>query len=390
MKHYKYLIAGGGQAGDAAVRGIRGLDTEGSIGMICSEIDPPYSRPTLSKRLWQGLPIEKIWRNTEKLGSDLHLDCTVTKINPENKTVLDDKGKEYSYDKLLLATGGSPIRLPFGEDEIIYYHDLQDYKQLRALSERGENFLVIGGGFIGSEIAAALTMAGKNVTMVFPENDIGANVYPAQLSKFISEYFRKKGVEVISGDTIVSLEKTGEKISVHTKGGTIFEADGVVAGIGIRPNIELAKEAGLSIGNGIIVDEHLKTSVSDIYAAGDVASFYHSALGKRIRLEHENNAVTMGRMAGKNMAGANESYTYIPMFYSDLFDLRYEAVGELNSTLETVVDWKEPFKKGVIYYLKEERVRGILLWNMKNLLSDARSLLEELGPFKASDLIDRL
>ena len=390
MKHYKYLIAGGGQAGDAAVRGIRGLDTEGSIGMICSEIDPPYSRPTLSKRLWQGLPIEKIWRNTEKLGSDLHLDCTVTKINPENKTVLDDKGKEYSYDKLLLATGGSPIRLPFGEDEIIYYHDLQDYKQLRALSERGENFLVIGGGFIGSEIAAALTMAGKNVTMVFPENDIGANVYPAQLSKFISEYFRKKGVEVISGDTIVSLEKTGEKISVHTKGGTIFEADGVVAGIGIRPNIELAKEAGLSIGNGIIVDEHLKTSVSDIYAAGDVASFYHSALGKRIRLEHENNAVTMGRMAGKNMAGANESYTYIPMFYSDLFDLRYEAVGELNSTLETVVDWKEPFKKGVIYYLKEERVRGILLWNMKNLLSDARSLLEELGPFKASELIDRL
>jgi 3-phenylpropionate/trans-cinnamate dioxygenase ferredoxin reductase subunit len=390
MKQYHYLIVGGGLTGDAAVRGIRELDAEGSIGMISMEPDPPYTRPNLSKGLWKGRPLEKIWRNTESLGADLYLGRKVTQLDPSKKYLRDDTGEEYTYDKLLLATGGSPIRLPFGDDNIIYYRDVQDYQHLRALTERGERFLVIGGGFIGSEIAAALTMIGKKVVMVFPEESIGANIYPPDLSGFLNDYYREKGVEVIPDDLVASLEQTGHRSTVRTKSGRAFEVDGVIAGIGIRPNLELAQQADLKVENGIIVDKHLLTSAPDIFAAGDVANFFHSALGKRVRVEHEDNAIKMGKLAGRNMAGADEPYAHIPMFYSDLFDLGYEAVGELSSKLETVADWEDPFKKGVVYYLAEDRVRGVLLWNVWDSVPEARALLSAPGPFNVADLQGRL
>jgi len=158
MKHYKYLIIGGGLTGDAATRGIRELDTEGSIGLIGMESAPPYMRPNLSKGLWKGRPIEKIWRKTEERG-ELNLGRKVTQLDPQKKTVQDDKGDEYSYDKLLIATGGSPIHLPFGSGDIIYYRNFEDYQHLRAMADSKEHFVVIGGGFIGSEIAAALTLS---------------------------------------------------------------------------------------------------------------------------------------------------------------------------------------------------------------------------------------
>ena len=390
MKYYRYLIVGGGLTGDAAARGILELDVAASIGMISKESDPPYARPSLSKGLWKGRPVGKIWRNTRDLGVELYLERTVTDLDPTRKYLRDNTGGEYTYDKLLLATGGSPIRLPFGDDNIIYYRDFQDYHRLRAATERGEHFLVIGGGFIGSEIAAAVTMIGKKVVMIFPEKSIGANIYPSDLSQFLNDFYREKGVEVVAGDAVTSLEKTGDRSIVRTRAGRSFEVDGVVAGIGIRPNLELAQQAGLQVDNGIVVNEHLLTSAPDIFAAGDVAKFYHSALGKGVRVEHEDNALRMGKLAGRNMAGAGESYTHVPMFYSDLFELGYEAVGELSSKLETVADWQETFKKGVVYYLGEGRVRGVLLWNVWDCLPEARALLNAAGPFRAADLIGRL
>jgi 3-phenylpropionate/trans-cinnamate dioxygenase ferredoxin reductase subunit len=388
MKHYQYLIIGGGLAGDAAVRGICELDAEGSIGMFSTELNPPYTRPNLSKGLWKGRPLEKVWRNTKDLGVDLLLGRRVTDLDPLEKCVSDEMGNDYTFDKLLLATGGSPVHLPFGGDDIIYFRDLQDYQRLRAWSEQGEQFLVIGGGFIGSEIAAALTMVGKKVVMVFPDEAIGANVYPSDLSYYLNDYYRQKGVEIVANDSVIGLEKNGSRFIVRTRSGRTFQVDGVVAGIGIRPNVELAAQSGLHVENGIIVNEHLMTSASDVFAAGDVANFHHSALGKRVRVEHEDNAIQMGRLAGRNMAGANESYTHTPMFYSDLFDLGYEAVGEINSKMDIVADWQEPFHKGMIYYLdpSDRRVRGVLLWNVWNQVDNARALIGKLQPLKVADL----
>jgi 3-phenylpropionate/trans-cinnamate dioxygenase ferredoxin reductase subunit len=390
MKNYQYLIIGGGLAGDAAVRGIRELDANGSIGMIGMEPDPPYTRPNLSKGLWKGRPVEKIWRHTQDLGAELLLSRKVTHLDPLKKYVRDERDEEYTYSKLLLATGGSPNRLPFGGDHIIYYRDFQDYQRLRALSDRSKNFLVIGSSFIGSEIAAALTMAGKKVILVFRGQVIGAKIYPSDLAHFLNDFYSKKGVEVVPGDSVVSLEPTGTRYTVRTKNGSAYEVDGVVAGIGIRPNIELALQAGLRTENGIIVDENLRTSAPDIFAAGDVANFYHSALEKRVRVEHEDNALGMGMLAGRNMAGAQESYTHIPMFYSDLFELGYEAVGELSSELQVVADWQEPFQKGVLYYMGNGRVRGVLLWNVWDAVPAARALLAEPGPFSTANLKDKL
>ena len=390
MKQYKYLIAGGGLAGDAAVRGIRELDTDGSIGLVSMEPDPPYMRPNLSKGLWKGRPMEKVWRSTQSLGAEILLNRTVTQLDPKTKSLHDDKGEEYTFDKLLIATGGRPIRLPFGGDDIIYFRDLQDYRRLRALAETKESFLVIGGGFTGSEIAAALTMAGRKVTMVFMEEAIGANIFPKDLANFLNDFYRGKGVNVVPANSITNMEKKGERFTVRTKSGRAFDVDGVVGGLGIRPNLELAREAGLTVENGIVVNNKLEASAPDIYAAGDVAMFHHTALDKFMRVEHEDNALRMGKLAGRNMVGANEIYSHIPMFYSDLFELSYEAVGELSSTLETVSDWQEPFKKGEVYYLDGGRVRGVLLWNVWQKVEAARALLLEPGPFKANDLIGKI
>jgi len=390
MKHYQYLIVGGGLTGDAAARGIRELDSTGTIGMFSTEPDPPYMRPNLSKGLWKGRPLEKIWRNTQNLGVELNLRHTITQLDTKNKSVCDDQGNEFTYGKLLLATGGSPVYLPFAKDDIIYYRDFQDYLRLRALTEQGNHFLVIGGGFVGSEIAAALNMIGKKATMIFPEEAIGASIYPSELAYYLNDYYRQKGVDVLTNDSVVSIEKNWGRLTVRTRSGQSIKVDGVVAGIGIRPNLELANQSGLQVDNGIVVDEHLLTSAPDVFAAGDVANFFHAVLGKRVRVGHEDNAVTMGKMAGRNMAGANESYTHTPMFYSDLFDLGYEAVGDMNSKMETVTDWQEPFKKGVVYYMDQNRVRGALLWNVWDKVDQARALMSETGPFTAANLKGRI
>jgi len=390
MKHYKYLIIGGGLAGDGATRGIRELDTDGSIGLISMEPDPPYMRPHLSKDLWKGRPLEKIWRKTEER-AELHLNRKASQLDPKNKCVRDDGGDEYTYDKLVIATGGSPNHLPFGNGNIIYYRNFQDYKHLRNLTEHGSHFVVIGGSFIGSEIAAALTIVGKKATIIFPGEAIGTNIFPSDLSHFLNDYYRQKGVEVVTGDSVASVQKDGNRPTVRTGSGRAIEVDGVVAGIGIHPNLDLAKEAGLNVNDGIIVNEKLETSIPDIYAAGDAANFFHSALEKRTRVEHEDNAVHMGKLAGRNMAGASDVYTHIPMFYSDLFELGYEAVGAMSSKMETISDWQEePFKKGVVYYMDDSRVRGVLLWNVWKQVDNARALMKEEGPFKAEDLKGRI
>ena len=389
MKHYKYLIIGGGLAGDGATRGIRELDADGSIGLISMEPDPPYMRPNLSKGLWKGRPVEKIWRKTEER-AELNLGRKVTELDPKKKTVKDDKGDEYTYDKLLFATGGSPKHLPFGAGDILYFRSFKHYQKLRKMADEKNHFVVIGGGFIGSEIAAALTMVGKKVTIVFPDDAISGHVFPKDLAHYLNDYYRQKGVEVIANDSVASVQKEGDRLTVRTGSGRLIETDGVVAGIGIRPNVELAEAIGLKVDNGIVVNERLETSHPDIYAAGDAANFLHVALGERVRVEHEDNAVFMGKLAGMNMAGGNDTYTRTPMFYSDLFELGYEAVGETSSKMETVEDWQDGFNKGVIYYLEDGRVRGVILWNVWKQVDNARALMLEEGPFNAKNLIGKI
>lgn len=390
MLEYQYLIVGGGMTADAAVQGIREIDQTGTIGIISDEPNLPYNRPPLSKALWKGELVDSIWRGKARDDAVIHLSRRAARIEVKNKRVVDDRGEIYTFGKLLIATGVRVRRLPWNVEGIIYFRTLEDYQQLRLLAEKGETFIVIGGGFIGSEIAAALAMNHKSVRMIFPDEAIGSRVFPPALARFLNTYYHSKGVEVLAKEGVAGIERRDSKFVVHTTLGRDLVADGVVAGIGVQPNQELAGSAELKVGNGILVNELLRTSVPDIYAAGDVANFYSAALDKRIRVEHEDNALTMGRIAGRNMAGELVAYDHLPFFYSDLFDLGYEAVGDLDSRLEIVEDWKEEFREGVVYYLSEGRVRGVLLWNTWGQVDEARSLVAEPGPFNAEILKARL
>jgi NADPH-dependent 2,4-dienoyl-CoA reductase/sulfur reductase-like enzyme len=390
MAKFKYVIVGGGMTADSAVRGIREIDPQGTIALFTSEAYPPYNRPPLSKKLWKGKPLDSIWRNTESLNVVMFLGRTITTIDVGNKTVSDDHGQTHSYEKLLLATGGTPRRLPFGGEAINYFRTLDDYQRLRLWSEKGTKFAIIGGGFIGSEVAAALAMNGRQVVEIFPEEGLSARIFPPDIMDYIDKYYQEKGVQIMPKHNVTGIDPQESAFVVHARdmaGKAVdIPVDGVVAGIGLIPNTQLAEAAGIPVDNGILVDDNLRTGVADIYAAGDVANFEDKVLLERRRVEHEDNANMMGLTAGRNMAGRTDPYRYLPYFYSDMFDIGYEAVGELDAHMQIVADWEEPYKKGVLYYLKYGRVRGVLLWNVWGKVDAARELIQKAETVNAESL----
>jgi NADPH-dependent 2,4-dienoyl-CoA reductase/sulfur reductase-like enzyme len=388
---YTYIIVGGGMTADSAVRGIRQVDPEGSIALFSSESYPPYNRPPLSKGLWKRTAPDRIFRGTPSFGVDLFLQNTVQRIDPQKHVVFDSQGNSFHFRKLLLATGGSPIR-PWPEnDRLIYYRSLADYHRLRALVDAGRRFIVIGGGFIGSEIAAAIHSQGREVSMLFPEEGIGRRVLPQDLSLFLNEEYRRQGVTVYPAEMVEKVEASAGAIRVQTANGIEYSGDAVIAGLGIRPNIHLAVQAGLLVENGIRVNEILQTSHSDVYAAGDVAEFYNPSLATRMRVEHEEHANQSGLIAGKNMAGDSQPYHLLPSFYSDLFEISYQALGEINPSLDITADWQQPYQKGALYYLRSGRLRGVILWNMGyKELEAARALIAEQRQWKPAQLEGRI
>jgi 3-phenylpropionate/trans-cinnamate dioxygenase ferredoxin reductase component len=350
----------------------------------------PYDRPPLSKDLWKGKPFDSIWRKTNENQAEILINRIITSINPKEKTLTDSSGDIYGYDILLLATGGKNRRLSFEGEDVIYYRTVEDYKKLKSLCETKRRFAVIGTGFIGSEIAAALAINGKENTVFVIGPGIGWNIFPLGLTEYLNNYYLEKKVKVIPNVKVSDISKKGESITITTNTGISLEVQVVVAGIGIVPDVSLAEDINLNVENGVTVNEFLQTTNSDIYAAGDVANFYNPLLGKRLRVEHKDNANMMGKQAGRNMAGAGERYDYLPFFYSDLFDLGYEAVGSMDSRSKIVEDWSEKYKKGVLYYLNEDRVSGVLLWNVWGKLDEARKIIGLPAPVREKDLIGRI
>jgi NADPH-dependent 2,4-dienoyl-CoA reductase/sulfur reductase-like enzyme len=393
MEHvHDYLIVGGGMAADAAAKAIRKVDAGADVGIVGVEAQPPYKRPPLSKALWKDdTSVADIDLATAASGAQWHPGRRIESLDRAGHVARDDQGDSYRYRRLLLATGSTPRRLPFdGGERVIHYRTLEDYLALRRFAVAGAHVAVVGGGFIGSELAASLTGAGCKVTMLFPGTSIGAGRYPGGLSTFLDDYYRERGVQVRPGLTVRDGKAVGGGVELALSNGETLHVDAVVAGLGATPNIELAEQAGLALDNGVVVDAQLRSSDADIWAAGDIASFYNPALGRRLRVEHEDAAVSMGRHAGRAMAGDHAEYTRLPFFYSDLFDLGYEAVGLLDDQLQVVEDWREPNREGVVYYLDGGRVRGVLLWNVWDQVAAARELIAQPGPFDAASLRGRL
>jgi len=383
---FRYLIVGGGMTADAACRGIRDHDPDGSIGLVGEEPVAPYARPPLSKALWKGTEESSVWRGTEELGVELLVGRRVTSLDLDGRTATDDTGESHSYEELLLATGGTPRRVPAWDDGVIYYRTFETYRTLREVAGDGVRAAVVGGGFIGSEVAAALALNGCDVTILFPEAGVGAKLFPAELARFVADYYTSQGVDVQAGRKVESITRDGDTSLVATDDGTI-EADVVVAGLGIVPRTDLAEQAGLEVDDGVLVDDRGRAGGrDDVFAAGDVARFPVAALGGTRRVEHEDHANTHGRHVGANMAGADAPYDHLPFFYSDLFDLGYEAVGDVDSRLETVAEWAEPNRKGVVCYVEDGRPRGFLLWDVWGRVDAARELIRAGEPVSADQV----
>ncbi|MBD8897577.1 FAD-dependent oxidoreductase [Rhodanobacter sp. DHG33] len=393
MEHvHDYLIVGAGMAADAAAKAIHDVDAAADIGMVGEEAVPPYQRPPLSKALWKGdKQVADIDLGTAVSGAKLYPERRIVALDCAAHVVRDAQGDSYRYRRLLLATGATPRRLPFeGGDRVIHFRTLRDYENLRHFARPGAEIAVIGGGFIGAELAASLCGAGCKVSMLFPDSHIGAGRYPDGLSHYLDDYYRRHGVDVRSGVRVSGGRPIDGGVELSLSDGSLLRVEAAVAGLGVTPNTALAEQAGLKVDNGIVVDAQLRSDGPDIWAAGDVANFYNPALDRRLRVEHEDAAISMGRHAGRAMAGIAGSYDTLPFFYSDLFDLGYEAVGLLDTRLQVVEDWREPHREGVVYYLEHGRVRGVLLWNTWDQVDAARALIADPGPFDAASLKGRL
>jgi len=389
----KYIIVGAGLAGGSAVDGIREVDKDGSILLVGAEKHNPYHRPPLSKQLWskKKSPSDIFLHDAahyDSLGAQVLLNTQIVDIDGRNKSATDNSGRVHQFEKLLIATGGAPRRLPIPGGDLpglLYYRTMDDYMSLEPQVE-GAKALIIGGGFIGSEMAASLHQRGAHVTILFPEPYLVHRVFPERLGMALTELYRGRGIEIITEDQPAAIEQSAEGYVTKTKKGREIVADAVLVGIGIAPGVELADRAGITVENGIVIDEHLCSSHPDVFAAGDNANFPYEALGQRMRVEHWDNAMEQGKLAGRNMAGAAEAYTHMPYFFSDLFEFGYEAVGEVSSALENHADWEEEYKTGVIYYLRDGKIRGAMMCNIWDKVQNARDLILAQKPVQAAEL----
>jgi NADPH-dependent 2,4-dienoyl-CoA reductase/sulfur reductase-like enzyme len=303
-----------------------------------------------------------------------------------------------NYGRLLLATGAQPRTLDLPEsDHILTYRTLADYRRLRALATPGTRAVVVGGGYIGAEVAAALAQNDVTVTLLMRGETVQGHMFPQRLAEEVTQEFRDRGVTVVGNSGAASAVVDGDTVVVTDTAGTEHRADVVVVGVGVIPQDQVAQQAGITVENGIVVDDGLATSAPDVWAAGDVARYEDHLLGVR-RVEHVNNAERMGSIAGQNMVrsrtGSDEprDYDYTPFFWSDLFDYGYEAVGILDASLTTVEDFTDDGSAGVVYYVDGGQVRGVLLWNVWDSVDQAKaimsqSLTEPLGP---DDLVGRI
>ena len=378
MTHYDHLIIGGGMAADAAAHGIHEQDPTASIGILGEEPTSPFPRPALSKKLWTDpdFTVENTALDTVgETGATFHPRTRVVSVDPGSHEVRTQAGGRFGYGRLLVATGGHPRTLTDlpGGDRVLYYRSLTDYHRLRVLAATRPHVAVVGGGYIGTEIAAAMVGEGCRVTLLHPGDVLGEQMFPAELAARFDALFADAGVEVRGGSKVRGGREGPDGVRLELESGDTVQADVVVVGLGVEPATHfLPEEVELADDGGVVVDERLRTSVEDVHAAGDVATYPDPILG-RTRVEHVDNATTMGAAAGRIMAGSEETYDHTPMFYSDVLGLGYQAVGTLDSSLETFVE--RVGDGAVAYYLDDREVRGVLLWDLDEGVEEAKALL---------------
>lgn len=392
--HYRYVIIGGGLAAASAIEGIRARDRDGRILMFSRENHLPYSRTALSKDAWlEGYDLGRLAIHPDgyyaQAGVDLRLRREIVELDPDNRVLWDERGESVGYDEVLFATGCRPKRLhAHGAAEspnVRYFRDLEDFLDLQRRVERLQHVTLVGGGFAALELAGTLRALGREVTLVFPEEWPLHRQLPRALGTGLVDVMRDMGIETVSGEALVEVHESAGYVRARTHGGNELTTQLVIVDNGSEPQADLAEAAGLDTDDGIVVDEHARASRPHTWAAGDVAEFPYLALGQLMRVEGADHARRHGRLAGENMAGAGLAYDHLPLKWFHLGELRFEGVGELNSRLASEEVWTEPGREGVVFYLRDDVVRGVMLCNLTERIEWARALVRAARPMSAPD-----
>jgi len=374
----KIVIVGGGAAGFAAAEMLRRRGFGGSIVMVSNDAAPPVDRPNLSKDYLAGSAPED-WlplRPDDFYGQskiDLRLNTEVTAIDAKQHQIRCANGTSLAYDRLLLATGAEPVRLPVPAADLPHVHTLRSLADCRAIiadAKSAKRVLVIGASFIGLEAAAALRSRGLEVHVVAPEARPMERVLGPQLGDFIRALHEEHGVVFHLGETVTAFD--GRRATL--KGGGTLETDVVVVGVGVRPRLALAEHAGLTMDRGVVVDAYLRSSAPDVYAAGDIARWPDPHSGAAIRVEHWVVAERQGQTAARNMLGAQEPFDAVPFFWSQHYDVPINYVGHAEQWDEIAIDGSVAAKDCVVRYKSKGRVLAVA-----SIYRDLDSLKAELA-----------
>lgn len=366
-----FVVVGANLAGGTAAATLREEGFDGSLVLLGDEPHPPYERPPLSKEYLRGeAPFERSLVRPpefyEASGIETRFGVRAVRVNPAERVVELAGGDRLPYDRVLIATGGRNRRPPIPGLELEGVHDLrrkEDADRIRAEVAPGRRAVVVGMGFIGAEVAASLRQSGVEVAAVEPLPTPLFGVLGGEVGGVLGEIHRDHGVELHLGDSVAAFEGGRRVAAVKTREGERIECDFAVVGVGIEPATEVVAGTDVAIGDGILVDERCRTSVGGVYAAGDVANHYHPVFGRRVRVEHWQNAMKQGRAAALNMLGRDEPYEEVHWFWSDQYEDNIQYAGHHAGWDQLVVRGSLEERSFVAFYLEAGRVMAAVALN---------------------------
>ncbi|MDC3075300.1 FAD-dependent oxidoreductase [Pelagibacteraceae bacterium] len=359
------IILGGGQAGIYAAREIRQNDSESNIKILGEENLLPYERPPLSKDfLLNKKNEEALYFHSSEVLNNENIDfenVSISKVDFENKKLFTKNDDVYSYNSLLISTGSENRKLSLDNnlnDDIYYLRNLEEAKTIKEKVSNKNKITIIGGGFIGLEIASSLSQLQKKVTVIEIGNQLMGRIIPKQIADLVQNTHLEHGNEIILNKQIDKIIKKNDIYEILLNDNTLIETDFVIAGIGSTPSVKLFENTNLKLDNGIVTNQYCETSIKDVYAAGDVSNFYHPLYERNIRLESYQHAQNQGICAGKNIAGLKTEYTSIPWMWSDQFNLNLQLTG-ICDDFDEIVERGNDINNGIIYFfLKNKTIKG--------------------------------
>ncbi len=396
MSKQTFVIAGAGLAGAKAAEELRERGFDGNLILVGSEKERPYERPPLTKDYLRGeSEREKAYVHSSDFYAqheiELMTGTTATGIDPGGSRLTLDDGRELAYDRLLLSTGAEPRRLsvPGAELEGVHYlRSLADCDALRERLDAGGHVAVIGAGWIGSEFAASARERGLEVTLIDPLGLPNERIFGPEVAGFYRDVHARHGVELVLGDGVEALEGDRAVERVRTISGRQIDCDFAVIGVGVTPRVELAAAAGAKIGNGIVVDQQLQTTLPGVFAAGDVANAWHPFFTRNIRVEHWANALNQGPAAARAMLGEPVSYDRIPYFFSDQYDVGMEYSGYATSWDEVVFRGDPDTGEFIAFWLQEKRVLAGMNVNVWDVNEHVQTMIRSRQPVEPEALGD--